>query len=178
MAKKTEEPGNNKNNEQEQQEEEQEAEQEEQSPKPEKPDEDLSSEEPKSYEISVYNSPVRIEIKRMDDFVLSYIVSFPEISRPTEVVLETIKDEILRDARINPQDIFDAEAIKKLSTDFTKKAQNIMSKRLPQLVGSKKNMLICHLLCAMIGLRPLESPLSDRDLEDVVVNTSTEPVEV
>ena len=69
MAKKTEEPENNKNNEQEQQEEEQEAEQEEQSPKSEKPDKDFSSEEPKSYEISVYNSPVRIEIKRMDDFI-------------------------------------------------------------------------------------------------------------
>jgi flagellar protein FlaI len=129
----------------------------------------------KTYDIQVFNTPVKIEITKTDEFITSYNVSFPEISRPTEVILETIKDEILRDARINPQDIFDAKAIAKLSEDFTKKAQNIMTSKLPQLAGNKRNMLICHLLCDMIGLGPLEIPLGDPDLEEVVMNTSREP---
>jgi len=129
----------------------------------------------KTYNIKVYDSPVKIDILKGDDYVMSYNVSFPDISKPTEVVLETIKDEILRDARINPQDIFDATAINHLSQDFSKKAQDIMSGKLPQLGGSKKGMLICHLLCDMIGLGPLEIPLNDPDLEEVVVNTSREP---
>jgi flagellar protein FlaI len=130
----------------------------------------------KSYPIEVYGSPVMIDVQRTTDFVKLYKVSFPEISRPTEVVLETIKDEILREARINPQDIFDSDAIKRLSNDFSNKAHTIISEKLPQLNKSKTGMLICHLLCDMIGLGPIEIPLNDPNLEEVVVNTSREPV--
>jgi len=129
-----------------------------------------------TYDIRIYDSPVKIEIQKTDDFVKLYNVSFPEISKPTEVILETIKDEILREARINPQDIFDAEAIKRLSALFARKAKDIMGTKLPQLTESKRSLLICHLLCDMIGLGPLEIPLNDPNLEEVVANTSHEPV--
>jgi len=129
----------------------------------------------KTYKVTVFDTPIKVEIKDEEGFVMTYNVEFSDISKPTSIVLETIKDGILKDVRINPQDIFDPKVMKQLSKDFTRRSQVLISKKLPHLKGNTKSVLVCHLLCDMIGLGSLEIPLNDPDLEEVVVNTSGEP---
>jgi len=131
--------------------------------------------EAKSYEISAYGTSFRIDIASMDDYVMRYNVNLQDISEPTAVVLETLKNDILKEVRINPQDVFDTKTVERLRLEFTARAQVIMAKKLPHLTGSNRNALVSRLLFEMIGLGPIEILLSDPNLEEVVLNSSSEP---
>jgi len=128
-----------------------------------------------TYEIPLYDTKVRVDIVKGAELVMQYMIHRPELSGPTSILLESVKDEILKEVRIKPQEIFEAKSVEKLSRDFREKAHEIILKKLPNLDAAKRNSLVSYLISEMIGLGLLEIPLNDPDLEEIAVNTSAEP---
>ncbi len=128
----------------------------------------------KTSNVVLYGTPVKVEVVE-GDMVRGYKIHFPEISAATQSILESVKDEMLKETKISAQEIFDTRSVERLEEEFMKKSRDILSKRLPRIESRTKNALVCHLLCDMIGLGPLEVPLADPDLEEVVINTAREP---
>jgi flagellar protein FlaI len=128
----------------------------------------------KKYDVILYGIPVKVKVAE-GEMVRNYNIHFPEISAATESILESVKHDILKETKISAQEIFDIKAIEGLKEDFMKKSRDILTKRLPKTDPGTMNTLVCHLLCEMIGLGPLEVPLADPALEEVVINTAEEP---
>lgn len=119
---------------------------------------------------------VDIQIVQGEDIVTLYKVIKPEITKTTELLLSDVRDKLLKDSQIGIQELFEESSFKKMSDEFTKKADKLIANILPVTKPEDKNVLVCNLLCDMLGLGDLEVPLSDPSLEEVVVNTSKEPV--
>jgi len=129
----------------------------------------------KTYEVPVDERKVRVNIVDGDDLVKLYKVKSPPISAATQSILESVKEDMLKETKIGAQEVFDARAIERLKKEFTEKSDKIISKKLPALSPAVKKTLVSHLISDMIGLGDLEIPLADPELEEIVVNTASEP---
>jgi flagellar protein FlaI len=130
----------------------------------------------KSSVINLYGTQIKAEVLEGDDVVRGYKVNFPEVSPATQSVLESVKDDMLKGMKVGAQEVFEARAVEKMRDEFIKKSKSIISERLPSIDPKTRDSLLCHLLCEMIGIGPLEIPMEDPDLEEVVVNSAKEPV--
>ncbi len=129
-----------------------------------------------TYEVISDEIKVNVSIVEGEDFVKLYKISVPEISSATLVLLDSVKEALLREAKIGAEDIFNQAVIGKLKEEFRKKAREIIDKKLPNTPDKTKKLLIGYLIHEMLGLGTLEIPLSDANLEEIVINTSKEPV--
>ncbi len=120
--------------------------------------------------------PVDVSIVRGEDLVKLYKISIPQISPATMAILNSIKEDLLRDLKIGMQEMLEPANIEKLKVDFSSKAGELLEQNLPHITLQIKEMLISYLISEMLGLGPLENLISDPDLEEIVINTSKEPV--
>ncbi|MCX6815726.1 MAG: ATPase, T2SS/T4P/T4SS family, partial [Candidatus Aenigmarchaeota archaeon] len=130
----------------------------------------------KSYSIVVDKVHVHVNIADVGSYTAEYHVSLPKISEATLALLDTIKDDLLKEAKISAEEIFDPIRIKSLIKDFEVKTDKIIQKRLPSISEGTKNFLTGSLVHEMLGLGTLEILIADDDLEEIVINTSKEPV--
>jgi len=129
------------------------------------------------YSISAYK--IRADIKIMStskDFVPIYDVRMPKLEKATIVLLEEIKEKLISLMQIKVTELMDPRAFEKLKEKFYSKSLELIEKELPGLIPEKKQILAGMLMHEMLGLGKLEVLLSDGNLEEVVVNSSKEPV--
>ena len=129
------------------------------------------------YSISAYK--IRADIKIMStskDFVPIYDVRMPKLEKATIVLLEEIKEKLISLMQIKVTDLMDPRAFEELKEKFYSKSLELIEKELPGLAPEKKQILAGMLMHEMLGLGKLEVLLSDGNLEEVVVNSSKEPV--
>lgn len=119
---------------------------------------------------------VDVEIVKGEDLVPIYKVIKRSVSPTTALLLSDVREQLLKESKLGISEMLEASAIKKLHDDLAAKADRLIANLLPSIKPEDKNVLICSLLCDMLGLGGLEVPLSDGSLEEVVVNTSKEPV--
>jgi len=115
-------------------------------------------------------------IKDKKEYVPIYEMSFPHIEEATEAVLEHVRHDIVEDLTLNTTEIIDPKETEQLKERFTKKAEQLIDKYLPNLPDLKKESLIGILIQDSLGLGPLEVFLQDLNLEEIVVNNAKEPV--
>ncbi len=129
------------------------------------------------YQVTLHGlNKIDIELVKGEDLVTVYKVIKKEITPTTELLLLDVKSKLLKEAKVGLHELFEAAAIQKLHENFTQKADKFVTELLPTVKKEDKNTLVCNLLCDMLGLGDLEIPLADQNLEEVVVNTSKEPV--
>ncbi len=121
-------------------------------------------------------SSVEVNIVEGIDRVLIYEVKKPELTHTTQLLLDDVRNSLLKDVKIAAHEMFDAAYIEKTHKDFTKKSEDLIKQKLPTLKKDDQNRLVCNLICDMLGLGDLEIPLNDENLEEIVVNTSKEPL--
>lgn len=129
-----------------------------------------------SYAIAVDKVSVKIDILDAGDYTLEYRISVPKISGATLALLDSIKDALLKDAKIGMEEIFDPLRIKKLMGEFEMKAETLIGQRIPNLPEGVKDFLTGSLVHEMLGLGLLEILIADDHLEEIAINTSKEPV--
>ncbi len=132
----------------------------------------------KKYSVVTGKVHVHVEIVNAGGYTAEYRLSVPKISTATLALLDAIKDDLLKDAKIGMEEVFDSARIKKLTEEFEIKTENIISKRIPNLPEGAKKFLTNSLVNEMLGLGLLEILIADDDLEEIVINTSKEPVNV
>lgn len=130
----------------------------------------------KKYGIKLGKVGIPVNIVDAGRYVREYHISVPKISDATHTLLDSVKDELLKDAKIGVEEIFDQARIKNLITEFENKTRGMIDKRLPKIPESTKNFLTQSLVNEMLGLEILEFLLADDDLEEIVINTSKEPL--
>lgn len=131
----------------------------------------------KSYEISVDNIPVRIEVvKSPDDFVPLYKARFPHIEVATKAVLATIREKIITDVSIRPVEILNIDEITTLKVKFVELATKYVKEELPHMDENTQKILAGLLVHNSLGLGPLEILLADSNVEEIVINNSKEPI--
>ncbi len=130
-----------------------------------------------TYKFLSENIPVEVSILRKHDFVPHYEVSIPGIAGGTKLILETkLRADLISDVKLDISDILDPKKTEMVRNKFYESAFNVLKKNFPTLPEEKMQVLASYLLQNTLGLGPLETPLHDDRLEEVVVNNSEEPI--
>jgi len=129
------------------------------------------------YEVTVDNVKARINIlKTPQEFVPIYKLSFPRIGPATRAVLDEIRERMITELDIKPVEVLSPEEIEELKKKFLEKSLGLITKELPHLTKNNQKILAGILLHRSLGLGPIEILLQDRNLEEIVINSSKEPV--
>lgn len=118
---------------------------------------------------------VRI-IRDENEYVPVYEMSFPHIQKATHAVLDHVRHKIVEDMTLNTTEIIDPKETKELKKRFMEKAENLIKEFIPHLKETERESLIGLLTQESLGLGELEVLLQDLNLEEIVVNSSKEPV--
>jgi len=116
---------------------------------------------------------VRI-VKQEFELVPYYILSLLEYGRVTEVVLEKVKDEIVRTISLKtvPESVDEQAAIE---NEFKNKLFDKLTFLFPGIPETKIVALTEYIKLTTLGLGELEVLLRDKEIEEIVVNNANEP---
>src|SRR3989338_6302060 len=130
------------------------------------------------YTIKSYGFSLIVNIEGVNNRATYYNVSLPKFSVATLALLDSVKTSIVTQVSLTSSEILDPKAIESIKSRFVRSASEILNKHLPNLDESTKNVLISKLMNDMVGLGPIEYLLLDGSLEEIVVNSSREPIRV
>ncbi len=129
------------------------------------------------YNIKADNVPGAVSvIKRPEEYTPVYDVKFPRIGVTTEAVLDSIKEKLIETVKIELSEILDPKATEGIKARFLESANKQITKELPRITSTEKEILSGYLVHEMLGLGRLEVILNDDALEEIVINNSTEPL--
>jgi len=118
-----------------------------------------------------------VEIKiTPKDFVPVYDVKMPKLEKATNILLEEIRDRLIAMMRLKVTELMDPTTFEQVKRKFYSKSLELLEKELPGITPEKKRVLAGILLHEMLGLGPIEILLADGNLEEVVINSSKEPI--
>jgi|GEM_PF-303507 len=121
---------------------------------------------------------IHLKIRIMDDgdFVPHYQVSIPHIDFVTRALLDETKKALINEVRIGTKDVYDTDKFQKLKVKFVSRAKeklrNVLKKSSDEYVSTLSKLLVNE----MLGLGDIEYLLLDDGIEEIVVNSSKEPV--
>ncbi len=101
------------------------------------------------------------------------------ILRPSEAVhalIDEIKKELVLDVSLAGREITDVRAMAVLKKKFAKTIREIIDKNFPSLEEEEKKYLTGRILHETLGLGDLEILFADPELEEIIINSSQEPV--
>jgi len=110
------------------------------------------------------------------EYVPIYDVNIASISDTTEMVLEKIRQELIKKVNLGMVDITDTKKAKYVEEKFEEAIMDLVSKYFPDVDKDTKDFLKSYLVAKSLGLGDLELILSDHQLEEIVVNDAAEPV--
>jgi len=128
------------------------------------------------YNISL--NDILVEVKIIidsEEFVPKYISTISNISDTTKIVLEKIREEFISSVNIGAIDITNDESIKVLE-ELKTEISLLIKKYFPGVDDRTLKMLINYVVSQDLGFGDLEILLKDNNLEEVVVNSSKEPI--
>lgn len=115
-------------------------------------------------------------LSREGEFVPSYTVNVRELSEGTRLVLNTLKGELITTVKLDITEILDPKKRDEVKAKFEQRANFLLSKHFPTLAEQDKKVLTAYLIQNSLGLGDLEPLMHDDNLEEVAINSSTEPV--
>jgi Flp pilus assembly CpaF family ATPase len=118
--------------------------------------------------IRIYSSPA--------DYVPIYEIVIPIVRDATEAALDSIRERLLDELDLRPAEIISPEEMTLLKKRFSAKATEILKGEFPNLKPDEYRTLVGLLIQQSLGLGIIEFLLHDRNLEEVVVNSSKDPV--
>ncbi len=129
----------------------------------------------RGYEIDVDGLTARVNIVSKKDLTTLYEISVPETSPGTQALMDSVREDLLKETKFSAEELFDPQALKQLKDEFRRKASVLIEKRM-KIPEKTKAVLVASLVHDMLGLGQLEIFLADKNLEEIVVNSSKEPV--
>lgn len=139
--------------------------------------EDKKSDVETEYPIEVDGAKVTVEIKKKDDNYL-YNLNLPKFSVGTESLLRYVKNELISSATINLQELSEQESFVKMKKRFLGEITSLLKEKLPHIDPETEKTLAGMLMQEMLGLGEIEFMINDPNLEEIVIQSSKEPVRV
>ena len=129
-----------------------------------------------SYKVRAGDTVVNIEIFLEEGAVVpTYALSILNISPTTQIILKKIRDEFVSKISISAIDLTQLGEGKKIKEVFVKEIKALIKKYFPDIDEETTHLLVSHVIREYIGLGNLEVLLRDKELEEVVINSSKEP---
>lgn len=129
------------------------------------------------YTVVLDNVKGDVEIKRDPaELVPVYFLKLPKIEPGTLAVLDKIRELMIARIPLKTTELLDVSAVQDLKNKFHSHGIEIIRKELPTLPKETQELLIGLLVQEMVGLGKIEMILADGELEEIVINSSTEPV--
>lgn len=110
------------------------------------------------------------------EYVPYYEVNVRELSEGTRMVLNTLKGELITTVKLDITEIMDPKKRDEVKRKFESRALFLLGKHFPALSEPDKKVLTAYLLQNSLGLGDLEPLMHDEHLEEVAINSSSEPV--
>ena len=130
-----------------------------------------------TYDFTTNDIPVTVKIVRTDaDFVLNYVLSLPEISNPTKLVLEKIRRDLIKSVSFNIMDITELKKRLNIDEQLKKTIDLLVVRYFPDVEQDIHNFLVSWLIQRSIGMGNIEFLMNDKHLEEITINSFTEPV--
>ncbi|MFH1409551.1 MAG: ATPase, T2SS/T4P/T4SS family [Nanoarchaeota archaeon] len=130
-----------------------------------------------SYEFSSQEIPITVRIFRTStEYVPVYEVSIASISRTTEIILEKIRTEIIRQVSLGMIDITAVKKSENIEEKFEDAISTLVNRYFPDIDEKTKGFLITYLVQRSLGMGKVEILMDDQNLEEVAINSSDEPV--
>ncbi|MEK6826618.1 MAG: ATPase, T2SS/T4P/T4SS family [Nanoarchaeota archaeon] len=130
-----------------------------------------------SYSVGAEKVQVLVNIED-ENGEFRYHVQLPEITKPTSALLAEIKHRLITEVAIGSYELLDPKVLQNVKSRFRENAYKLIDKLMPGLPQDTKDYLISILMHEMLGLENIEYLLYDDALEEVVINSSAEPVRV
>ncbi|MCK4714530.1 MAG: Flp pilus assembly complex ATPase component TadA, partial [Candidatus Aenigmarchaeota archaeon] len=129
------------------------------------------------YEIVVNDVTANIRVYTSDEeYVPIYEILIPIVKDATEAALDDIRERLIDELDLRPAEIISPEEMTQLKKRFTDKAMELLKKEFPKLNPANYKTLVGLLLQQSLGLGIIEFLLQDQNLEEVVINSSKEPI--
>lgn len=128
------------------------------------------------YKIEFEDTELEVKICEGKGFIPEYLVKFPELDEGTDAIYKEIKNRLVAELQLTTYG--DIKYKEKLKKQFKEKAEKEIKKLLPKVSTKTNNYLLSLLVQEMLGLGKLEILLRDANLEEIVINSSKEPVQV
>ncbi len=130
------------------------------------------------YKLTVDDIEVGVRVTSDKGRVDKYELVTKKLSAATRALLVKVREELVADVEISSAEILDPNAVFRIKEKFKIASDEFIAKKLPKIDLETKNLLIGTLLHETIGLGKVEFLLSDPHLEEIVINSSKEPLRV
>lgn len=129
------------------------------------------------YEFKSLNIPVSVTISRTkDSYVPLYEVDISAISDTTRAILEKLREELIRAVNLGVVDMRDAKKSGVIEEKFSSTIQKMIKRYFPNADEDEQNFMATYLIQRSLGMGNLEILNDDGMLEEIVINSATEPV--
>ncbi|NUN11208.1 CpaF family protein [Candidatus Micrarchaeota archaeon] len=130
-----------------------------------------------SYSIEADGVPARVVISNKEgEYVPIYSLEIPFLGEATENYLNVLKQTLLKNLVFNNQEILDPRNLKELKKKFSDEGKSLVNSKFPSLSDREKTIIAGRLLQEMFGLDKIEFLLKDDWIEEICINSSTEPI--
>ncbi|HII17067.1 TPA: CpaF family protein [Candidatus Woesearchaeota archaeon] len=130
------------------------------------------------YKIDADGITITIRIVGSEKVVSTYELVLPDIAKATSALLDEVKHLLVVEMNLNASEIFDPHEITRLKAKFSERAAAFIEERLPEVRKQVRDYLVGMLMQEMVGLGHIEFLLSDQNIEEIVLNSSKEPVRI
>jgi len=130
------------------------------------------------YEIESSGMKATVSIDKEERMPNQYKLVLPQASPATSALLNNIRNELITQVKVSASEILDPKVIDSLKARFEKEAQEIIKTKLPDLPDKTLSFLTGTLIHDMLGFGKTEFLLNDPHLEEVIINSATEPIRV
>ncbi len=130
-----------------------------------------------SYEFTSHEVPILIKIySKHGDYVPTYEVNIPHITENTEIILEKIRHELITEVSLGMIDLLDIKRTSAIEDGFREAIDILVQKYFPDVEAETVRLLKAYLYQKSLGLGDIEILTNDSSVEEIAINTSTEPV--
>lgn len=129
------------------------------------------------YEYQSGDIPISITVnKEPHEYTPIYVLKVSSISKTTELMLEKIRQELIKKVNLGIADLSDFKKTGLVEDKFEELIKILIHKYLPDSDIKTTHFLTSYLRVKSLGLGNLDLIMDDNLLEEIVVNESSEPI--
>jgi archaeal flagellar protein FlaI len=130
------------------------------------------------YTISLDNQVISVEIYTDINGFSHYDISIVNITKSTRIILDKIREEFISKINLGMIDLNDESSSTSIKELFKEEILLLINKYFPRADKETSDLLVNELMRQNIGLGDIEILLKDPNLEEIVVNSAKEPVQI
>ncbi|MFH2028668.1 MAG: ATPase, T2SS/T4P/T4SS family [Nanoarchaeota archaeon] len=129
---------------------------------------------------SVEADGIKMDVKIMGDMgkAHSYKLMIPELTKPTEALIDEVKRQLITEVKITTAEILDPKVIDSLKKKFEERASLLLQQKLPTIKENTKKFITGSLVHETLGFGNIEFLLNDVNIEEIVINSASEPIRI